>query len=233
MAQYLTIKHRINEQIDGGLLAANQKLPSERKLAELFSTTRVTLREALTLLEAEGRIYREDRRGWFIAPPPLKLDLSAPIDLLQLATDAQRSAKIELCSAKSVLANKQVTECLGLAPFSDIHQIEQIHYLEQRPVAFVTHYLSVQRCPSLLTFDLAQPLARLYQQQFLLNGTAIEYRIASRSMPGAVAQALRTTQGIPAMMIECIRYDQYGKVIDVEVAYWRHDAIIIESHFAG
>lgn len=53
--QYVKIKDVIVEQIESGQLAPRQKLPSERKLAESFDTTRVTLREALSLLEAEGR----------------------------------------------------------------------------------------------------------------------------------------------------------------------------------
>jgi len=66
--QYVKIKDTIVEQIEAGMLASRQKLPSERKLADSFSTTRVTLREALSLLEAEGRIYREDRRGNLFLP---------------------------------------------------------------------------------------------------------------------------------------------------------------------
>ena len=49
----------------------NGRLPSERQLSEEYSTTRITLREALALLESRGEIYRELRRGWFIAPPRL------------------------------------------------------------------------------------------------------------------------------------------------------------------
>lgn len=72
--QYVEIKIAVEEQIESGLLPPGQKLPPERKLAESFNTTRVTLREALSLLEIEGKIYREDRRGWFISPPPLSYD---------------------------------------------------------------------------------------------------------------------------------------------------------------
>lgn len=53
--QYVKIKDSIVEQIEAGMLSPRQKLPAERKLAESFDTTRVTLREALSLLEAEGR----------------------------------------------------------------------------------------------------------------------------------------------------------------------------------
>ena len=58
----------LQEQIDHGLLPEGGRLPAERALSELFETTRITLREALGQLEAEGLIYREERRGWFVSP---------------------------------------------------------------------------------------------------------------------------------------------------------------------
>mgnify|MGYP000537255220 FL=1 len=64
--QYLQIKDALANQILAGGLAPNDKLPSERLLGELYGTTRVTIREALVQLEANGLIYREDRRGWFV-----------------------------------------------------------------------------------------------------------------------------------------------------------------------
>ncbi|MGU2438559.1 GntR family transcriptional regulator, partial [Pseudomonas aeruginosa] len=45
------IYQSLREQIERGLLARGSKLPSERQLSELFSTTRITLREALGQLE--------------------------------------------------------------------------------------------------------------------------------------------------------------------------------------
>lgn len=65
------IYQSLREQIERGLLARGSKLPSERQLSELFSTTRITLREALGQLEDQGLIYREERRGWFVSPQRL------------------------------------------------------------------------------------------------------------------------------------------------------------------
>ena len=65
----------LQEQISHGLLSPTSKLPAERKLSELFSTTRITVREALLQLEAQGQIYREERRGWFVSPPRLAYNL--------------------------------------------------------------------------------------------------------------------------------------------------------------
>lgn len=55
----------LEEQIEHGLLPSGSQLPAERKLSEVFDTTRITLREALSQLEAQGLIYREERRGLF------------------------------------------------------------------------------------------------------------------------------------------------------------------------
>jgi DNA-binding LacI/PurR family transcriptional regulator len=44
------------------------QLPTVRALCERLGTTRVTLREALSLLEAEHIIYTKDRQGIFVSP---------------------------------------------------------------------------------------------------------------------------------------------------------------------
>lgn len=44
------------------------QLPTVRALCQHLATTRVTLREALTLLEAEKIIYTKDRQGIFVSP---------------------------------------------------------------------------------------------------------------------------------------------------------------------
>lgn len=44
------------------------QLPTVRVLCESLTTTRVTLREALTLLEAEHIIYTKNRQGIFVSP---------------------------------------------------------------------------------------------------------------------------------------------------------------------
>ena len=56
----------LRRYIGSGHLAAGQQLPAERALSERFATTRITIKEALSSLEADGLIYRAERRGWFV-----------------------------------------------------------------------------------------------------------------------------------------------------------------------
>ncbi|MDN3611468.1 phosphonate utilization transcriptional regulator PhnR [Vibrio ostreicida] len=227
--QYVRIKDSIVEQIESGLLSPRQKLPAERKLAESFDTTRVTLREALSLLEAEGRIYREDRRGWFISPAPLRYDPSQTLNFTNMAQSQQRTPKTVLISAKSILADKQASRMLELPPFSDVFRVDRVRYLEDRPVMYVTHYIRPERLPNLLDFDLSCSLTDIYREQFGMVYQQIRYRISTSTLLGDTAQALRATSGTPAMVVERINYNQHGELIDCDLEYWRHDAIRIES----
>ncbi|WP_425666893.1 phosphonate utilization transcriptional regulator PhnR [Vibrio tubiashii] len=227
--QYVKIKDSIVEQIESGMLSPRQKLPAERKLAESFDTTRVTLREALSLLEAEGRIYREDRRGWFISPLPLKYDPTQTLNFTNMATAQQRTPKTELIAAKGILANKQAASLLGLQPFSDVYRVDRVRYLEERPVVYVTNYIRPELFPNLLDFDLSKSLTDIYREHYGVVYEKIRYRISTSTLLGETAQALRATSGTPAMVVERVNYNQNDELIDCDIEYWRHDAISIES----
>lgn len=227
--QYIKIKEAILEQIDSGALKQRQKLPAERKFAELFDTTRVTLREALALLEAEGKIYREDRRGWFISPEPLRYDPTSSLNFEMMASLQSRLPSTELISAKSMLATKQACQLLELPAFSDVYCLERVRYLEDRPVAYVKKYIKPLSLPKLLECDLSVSLTETYRNKYDVILKKTHYRICSTSLIGNIAVALRATSGTPAMLIQKANYDQHGELIDCDIGYWRHDSICIES----
>jgi len=228
--QYVKIKDAIVEQIESGMLAPRKKLPAERKLAESFDTTRVTLREALSLLEAEGRIYREDRRGWFISPEPLRYDPTQTLNFTNMAISQNRQPRTELIAAKGILTTKQAAQLLELPPFSDIYRVDRVRYLEERPVVYVTNFIRTEKFPDLLDVDMAgTSLTDIYREKYGVVYDRVKYRVTTTSLLGEVAQALRATSGTPAMMVERINYNQHGELIDCDIEYWRHDAISIES----
>ncbi|MCW8331281.1 phosphonate utilization transcriptional regulator PhnR [Photobacterium sp. SDRW27] len=227
--QYLKIMEAINEQIDAGLLAAGNKLPAERKLAESFNTTRVTLRESLALLEAEGKLYREDRRGWFVSPEPLRYDPTFTTDFPAMACAQNRQARSELLSANLVPASRRAASLLQVPPLSEVYRIDRLRYLDERPVVVVTNFILPEYFPNLLDHDVTTSLTATYRKQFDVIYTRTRYRVSTTSLLGDTAHALRATSGSPAMLVERLNYDQHNNLIDCDLEYWRHDAICIES----
>ncbi|WED23545.1 phosphonate utilization transcriptional regulator PhnR [Vibrio sp. JC009] len=227
--QYVKIKDAIVEQIESGMLIPGQKLPAERKLAEAFDTTRVTLREALSLLETEGRIYREDRRGWFISPEPLRYDPSLRQNFHNLALSQGRKPETKVISAKSILATREAAKLLDLPPFTDVYSLERVRFLEQRPVVYVRHYIRQTAFPGLLDHQLATSLTDIYREHYDISYQKTRYKVSVTSLTEDIAQLLHATSGTPAMLVERLNYNQDGALIDGNFEYWRHDAMCIES----
>jgi GntR family transcriptional regulator, transcriptional repressor for pyruvate dehydrogenase complex len=60
------VMNQIIELISQGKLKIGEKLPSEQEMTELFGISRISLREAMKLLEAKGYIESRDRKGKYV-----------------------------------------------------------------------------------------------------------------------------------------------------------------------
>lgn len=219
----------INEQIEAGLLIAGTKFPAERKLAETFNTSRVTLREALSLLESDGRIYREDRRGWFVSPEPLAYDPTNTDNFKAMALKTKREPRSELLNAELIPCPRNAAKLLSVEAFTQVYRLERLRFLDNRPVAITINYIIAEYFPDLLSKAFLESLTHTYKQDYNTLYSQTQYHIRTSSLQGHIAQSLRATSGSPAMLVERVNHDQNGRLIDCDLEYWRHDAINIQS----
>jgi len=92
MERHRTALAKLRRLIDDGACDGTGRLPPERTLAEALGVGRRTLRRALDVLEAEGRIRRHQGQGTFIATPgtPREIDLghitehTNPIEVMEV-----------------------------------------------------------------------------------------------------------------------------------------------------
>lgn len=87
---------RLTRLIESGKYPRHSRLPPERDLAEALDVGRSTLRKALAICEAEGKIWRHVGRGTFVgnSAPPVR-----PADAMDLAATTPQ----ELLEARVVL----------------------------------------------------------------------------------------------------------------------------------
>lgn len=202
------------------------RLPSERHMMERFSTTRITLREALTQLEAEGRIYRESRRGWFVSPPRLRYDLLASLPFREMVVSQQRYPDTEVLEATQRPAQPKVAARLGILEGTPVHHIIRARRIDDRPVLYVEHYLRTDCFPGILKHDLATcSLTELYRSHYGIRISRVSFELCSTILHSRAAEALRAASGGPAQRVTRINYDQNGRAIDYDDELWRHDAI--------
>lgn len=218
----------LQEQIEHGLLSAGCKLPAERRLSEVFDTTRITLREALVQLEARGLIYREERRGWFISAPRLDYDLVERSHFHAMVQAQGREPSTQLLAAQRVPASALVCDCLGLAPLSSVVRISRARRIDGRLVLYVEHHLDAQHFPDILDRDLNLPLTELYARHYGIEYGRVRFEVSPTALYGEAAAALKVSEGSPGLRILRVNEDRLGRVIDCDIEYWRHDAIRVK-----
>jgi len=72
--RYLEIAQIIKDRIKNGTFAHGESLPSQKEMSEIFSTSIMTARQALAVLEEEGIISVIHGVGTFVAAPALHSD---------------------------------------------------------------------------------------------------------------------------------------------------------------
>lgn len=219
------IYQSLREQIERGLLARGSKLPSERQLSELFSTTRITLREALGQLEDQGLIYREERRGWFVSPQRLLYNPLVRSHFHAMVADQGRVPETEVLGAAMIPASVDICQRLELPALSRVFQIRRARRVDGRLVLYVEHYLNPAYFPGIERFDLTRSLTDLYANHYGIRYGRVRFEMVPTILPAEAAGPLRVSVGSPALQIVRINRDQAGRLIDCDLEYWRHDAL--------
>lgn len=67
LPKYALLKQEILRWLEAGKLGPDEKMPSEHELAEQFGLSRQTVRQTLGQLVQEGRLYKAQGKGTFVA----------------------------------------------------------------------------------------------------------------------------------------------------------------------
>ncbi|WDE02466.1 UTRA domain-containing protein [Thalassomonas actiniarum] len=201
------------------------KLPSERQLQQQFNSTRVTVREALMRLEAEGVIYRQNRIGWFLCPKRLLWDPIQKVNFYQLAKNQGLKAKTELLTCKQTRASNEICQAFTLDKQSDFYEIYRIRYLDDRPVMVEEIYCPVQQFPGLTEKALDSSITTIFQDDYQVKVSHEQSDIIVTALPDNKAEQLNLNGGAACLKIIRKRFNEQQELVDYNIEYWLHSAI--------
>lgn len=229
---YLQIRDHLASQIETATLRPNAKLPSERTLSEAFGTTRMTARQALLQLEAEGLIHRLDRRGWFVSPPRLQLDPTLNISFTENVTSQGRQPGTVLLSQEQTTASAWDFHHLGVTAGEPVFLIRRMRLIDERPVLVEHLHVNANRCPGLLHLPLDQSLTKLLAEHYGIVERRAQIRVRPTALTAAQAEPLQVAAGTPGLYLTRTTYDQDDNVVEFDQEFWRYDVleVAIEVH---
>lgn len=135
-AAYITIHDTIKEQIDQGVWKIGQRLPSERDLADEFSVSRMTLRQAITLLVEEGVLERKIGSGTYVASNRVQEKMRGTTSFTEIIKSQGKVPSTKLLSYQKGRVTEKERGFLKLEPFEMVIRMERIRYADDMPVVY-------------------------------------------------------------------------------------------------
>lgn len=230
---YMRFRNHFASLIEAGALAPGSRLPPERALAEEFSITRVTVRQALVRMEAEGLVFREDRRGWFVSLPRVRYDPTANTSFTESIAEQGRVAGTTVLSQRQVAATRWASSHLDCAVGDPVFVINRLRTVDGRAVLVEHVHVKADRCPGLLDFPLDRSLTDLMAEKFGIFEHRAQITMRPTALPEFAAKPLGVTVGTPSLYMSRTILDQFDEVIELDQEFWRSDAIEICVSAAG
>lgn len=227
MPLYAQVADLLRARLENGELQPGARLESEPRLVRQLRVSRATVSKALDVLEAEGRIRREQGRGTFAARAPMERPL------LELTGFSEHVRGLGLRPGQRLLALERVRDRDGdplAEPFgrdADLLAVTRLRLVDDRPVGLHRTVL-----PALLAAAIGATRERLLDPQAslyaLFSAHGVRLRTAAehlRARGATVAEAgpLQVQKGEALMQVLRFSRDEQGRLVEAVDARYLGD----------
>jgi len=225
---YVQISEDIKNQIANGELKSNSQLPSERELGQHYGVSRITIRQAIDLLEKNRLVFTVQGKGTFVERPTISQNLMKVTNFQKTLQEKgikgstvvlgfERNIQPSMFSKRP--APKIFQSCgLKILGLGDGSPMVYYHSFLRGDVGEEMHPLAQRMSEggeAFSTFDLyekiGRPICRMEQQIFAENGQP------------QICSALRIDPADAVLRLESVIYDQYEQVMEYKIGYYRSD----------
>jgi GntR family transcriptional regulator len=219
------------EKMDSGEWQEGDMIQPERELAEDFGVNRLTVRQAISELAAEGRVVRTRGRGTFVSSPKIQQPLgqltSFTEDMRRLGMVASsRVLKLEIREATAVERTM-----LALPPQGLVFELNRLRLADGIPMALENAVLCYELCEKLteVSFVELQSLYVALKEKCGLELTRAHQTIETLVPPQHMAELLKSPEGAPVLKMTRKTFTRDGTPVEWVRSFYRGDRYRFES----
>ncbi|MFK8911651.1 GntR family transcriptional regulator [Streptomyces sp. YS-3] len=237
-AVFRQIADHLRESIDKGRFREGDKLPSETELVEHYGVSRMTVRNALSILQGEGLAVSEHGKGVFVRPRPPVRRLASD-RFARRHRDQGKSAFTVEAEAAGVHSEVDGLEVKEEKPSQDVAARlgsprkvlarRRRYLIDGRPVEFATSYLPLDIARGT---QIAEPnpgpggiYARLEEKGHRLDH--FDEEIRARMPSPQEVRMLQLAPGVPVIHLIRTAYDTEDRAVEVCDTVMAADAFVL------
>src|ERR1700737_2392373 len=141
---YSQIREQLRAEIEHEILQPGQQLPPESALMKRYQVSRITVRQALAQLQADGLVFKVPGKGTFVSLPNVTQDINRLEGFAEAMERQGRGTANKVLSHMVIKSDQAVAERLGIAPGSYVTEIRRVRIVDEHPVSLDITYLSVE-----------------------------------------------------------------------------------------
>lgn len=179
MSKYKKVYADIKEKIEQNIWQANQEMPTENELMEIYSYSKDTIRKALSLLEIDGYIQKRQGRNSIILDHNLvrKPFVSELKTVSELNRSAHHQVQTQLTNLYIVQGQPEVMKELEVDEKTDLYRISRVRTIDGERLEYEISYFDRRIVPYL-----SKEIAESSIYQYLENELGLEISHSRREI---------------------------------------------------
>ena len=222
---YYQIKNKIQEWIVTKEYSPGERLPSENELAKIFEVSRLTVRQAIALLDQEKLVFRKRGEGTFVTQDSqlidsLGLEFSGFMDDLfyQVSKSITKSVEIDQVPASKIVQKKlEITD-------DTVYRVRRVRELNNYLFAYTVNYLpndiGSQISQEML---LKESMLKILEEKLGYDFDEAFQTIEASFSDQEVSSRLEVPSGSPILYVERVMYDVNQQPIEYVQSSYRGD----------
>lgn len=205
---YSQLMDLIIEKIDSGKIESGNKITSERELAEKYSISRATVRQAISELEKQGYLHKIQGKGTFVSKKRMNQELNGFYsfgDVIEKEGKTPSSKVIDLSTRE---AGINLGKIFNISPEETLYVLSRIRLADGEPLMYETTFLPENRFKNLSeekiqTLGLYKVLKNIYSA----NLTSADETFYPCALDENDEKFLNITPGDCGIILERITYE--------------------------
>lgn len=219
-------KDKIDRWLKEGIVTPGSKLPSERELGELLGIKRMTLRQALLNLESESKIFRKDRKGWFVTQPRFNYNPELSASFQRAAQEQGREPSWGFLEKSRVTGIPEAALPLfNGTKSSELYRITGWGALDGHKVFYHETFINPNVAPAFIEKLESHSFSSVWEKEY--GKSVVIKKLAFRPirMSNDICKFIGGSYGTPAILIEKHRADSDGNIVQIDIEYWRFESV--------
>jgi len=221
---FVQVRNALRADILSGHLPPEARLPSESELIARFGVSRITVRQALAELQANGLVRTVNGKGSFVTQPGRRQAHGPLVGVLEAMRMRGLRAQGRLVSFKHVPATRQLGMELGIERGTPLGALVVMRYGDGTPFVIGTTWMAPGPAATLAAQDLTdQDVTVAIELGLGLRMARTRVRVEATLATARLARQLAYQEGAALLRIRTTSYDYDDQPVTHSDTYCRAD----------